>query len=78
MYQIDTDHILETSPKVKELYNLNKTLSKALAEEIASNFAQSNLRKKQDEKLERIQKEVDYQSNSGLNLTALKKILNDE
>ena len=48
------------------LKELNTTLSKALAEEMASNFKQANLKQELEEKLERIKEECDLIRSTGI------------
>ena len=51
-----TDKIKELEEELDRLKELNTKLSKAVAYEIQSNFAQAALRQKLEEKLEKLEK----------------------
>ena len=71
----------EAEKEIQKLKELNTTLSKALAEEMTSNFKQTHLRSKLEEKLERIEEWVTQFDNTGIGNTAwsiLKGILKEE
>lgn len=68
------------SEEEKKLKEINTKLSKALAEEMASNFSQAHLRANLEEKLEKIKELPTYTRNSHrfVSKDDLKEILKEE
>ena len=64
--------------EIKQLKDLNNTLSNALAAEMTSNFKQAHIRQNLEEKIEKIEEECNKEPRAYISASFIKKILNDE